>query len=382
MLIALGDGSLAKYLPGGGHWSWFLQYPLGLRALGHQVFWFELLPASGDSGVDASRIAGFFARLAEYGFEHDCGLLLFDPAQPQALATAQPYGMTLAQIRDRIRDSDLLWNFCCALREPLLSEFRRRVLIDVDPGHLQICGLSEDMGIESHQAFLTVGAKVHQSDCEIPTLGHQWHAFDPFVYLPAWPQVADPGPQAPFTSITQWTWEELPFGDRMLSASKRAAYLRYMRLPAVTGRPFELAANIGPNDVAGDRASFSECGWTLTEPHVVAGTPAAYREFIRRSRAEILCPKPVFRELHTGWFSDRSVCYLASGRPVLAEDTGFSERLPVGRGLISFRTLTEAADGVAVIDSAYDTHCRAAREIAEAYFDHRRCLEAMLMASG
>ncbi|MGH7249329.1 MAG: glycosyltransferase family 1 protein, partial [Pseudomonadota bacterium] len=110
-------------------------------------------------------------------------------------------------------------------------------------------------------------------------------------------------------------------------------------------------------------------------------TPAAYREFILRSRAEILCPKPVFRELHTGWFSDRSVCYLASGRPVLAEETGFSDRLPVGRGLVSFNTLAEAADGVAAIDSSYAAHSRAAREMAEAYFSHSRCLEAMLSAS-
>ncbi len=113
----------------------------------------------------------------------------------------------------------------------------------------------------------------------------------------------------------------------------------------------------------------------------MAPTPAAYREFIRASRAEFQCAKPVYRELGTGWLSDRSIAYLASGRPVLAEETGFSEALPVGHGLLAFRSLDEAATGVAEIDSAYEHHSRAARELSEAYFDSRRCLSAMIEAS-
>ncbi|MGH8012113.1 MAG: hypothetical protein ACREQ4_06430 [Candidatus Binataceae bacterium] len=381
MLIALADGSLAKYPPGGGHWSWFLQYPLGLRALGHRVFWFELLPASGDEALDRNRIRTFFARAAQYGFERDCALFVFEPDVPQSLERGDAYGMSIRAIREQIHSTDLLWNFCCALREPLLSAFRRRVLIDVDPGHLQVCGLHEDMGIHSHQAFLTVGAKIHQEDCEIPTLGLKWHAFNPFVYMPAWPLMPDSGVQAPFTSVTQWTWEELPFNGRTLSASKRAAYLNYARLPQLAKRPFELAANIGSDDVAGDRATLASYGWRLSEPHRVAGTPEDYRRFIVRSRAEILCPKPVFRELRTGWFSDRSVGYLASGRPVLAGETGFSQRLPVGRGILSFSTIEEAVAGVTAIDSDYAVHRRAARDLAETYFDSRKCLPAMLSAS-
>jgi hypothetical protein len=381
MLIGLGDGSLAKYLPGGGHWSWFLQYPLGLRALGHDIFWFEMLPASGNSGLDGTRVRGFFQRVAQYGFEGDCALLVFDPKKPQSLDNGQAYGMTIGAIRERARATDLLWNFCCALREPLLSVFPRRVLIDVDPGHLQVCALQDDMDVRSHHVLLTVGANINRPGCEIPTLGLRWLTFDPFVYLPAWPAMPDPGRQAPFTSITQWTWEELPYRGRMLSASKRAAYLRYSRLPEITARPFELAANIGA-DIAGDRESMTRLGWKLSDPHAIAGTPADYRRFIVNSRAEILCPKPVFRELRTGWFSDRSVAYLASGRPVLAEETGFGDRFPVGRGLLSFNTIEEAAAGVFEIDSHYAAHSRAAREIAEAYFDARKCLSAMLSACG
>jgi hypothetical protein len=196
-----------------------------------------------------------------------------------------------------------------------------------------------------------------------------------------WEVTGDPRVNAPFTSITQWTWEELALGERMLSASKRAAYLRYLELPERAGRPFELAANIGPNDVANDAESLRNHGWRLADPHQVAGSPEAYRQYLQNSRAEILCPKPIFRQLQTGWFSDRSVCYLACGRPVLAEETGFSDVIPVGRGLLSFRNIDEAVAGVAEIDANYPNHSRAARELTHEYFDSARCLPAMLSAS-
>jgi hypothetical protein len=214
----------------------------------------------------------------------------------------------------------------------------------------------------------------------VPTLGVGWTGFLQFVYLPMWRAAPDPGPRAPFTSVTQWNWGELWLGDRVLSVAKRDAYLRYVELPRVSGRPFELAANIHPDDATGDRELLASHGWRLTDPHVVAASPARYRDYIARSRAEISCPKPIYRELGTGWFSDRSACYLASGRPVLAEETGFSEALPTGGGLVAFRDLDEARAGVAAIDADYERHSRAARELAEAYLDSRRVLESMLAA--
>jgi hypothetical protein len=121
--------------------------------------------------------------------------------------------------------------------------------------------------------------------------------------------------------------------------------------------------------------------WRLVNPWEVAASPMDYRGYIARSRAEFGCPKPIFRELRTGWFSDRSACYLASGRPVLAEDTGFSEHLPIGEGLLAFCDTNSALAGVAAIDADYTRHMRAARAIAEDLLDSRRCLPAMLAAS-
>jgi hypothetical protein len=381
MLIALGSSTVASYPAGGGHWSWFLQYPLGLRALGHEVFWLEVLKSTGRRERDLRLIRNFFTRIRGYGLSDTCALLLVDDTDVQDPERGEVFGRSRDQFADAIRSTELFWNLGCTIREPLLGRFRHRVLIDTDPGHLQIAAQTWDLGIDRHHAFLTVGAKIHDSDCGVPTLGHAWRHFLPFVHLPMWQLVPDPGPAAPFTSITQWTWEELHFGGRVLSASKRAAYLRYADLPRRTQRPFELAANIGTHDPAHDRRTLERGGWRLAEPHSVAPTPEDYRAYIGRSRAEILCPKPVYRELRTGWFSDRSVCYLASGRPVLAEETGFSDRIPAGRGVVAFQTVDEAVAATHEIDSDYARHQRAARELAETCFDARRVLPKMIAAS-
>lgn len=382
MRIALGNGSLASYPPGGGHWSWFLQYPLGLRALGHQVFWLELLRTSGDRARDLALIGDFFARIRIYDLDDCCALLLLDKSGSQEIERAEPFGMPRAEISRRIADVDLLWSLSCAIREPLLSHFRHPVLIDTDPGHLQVSALNWDLGINRHRAFLTVGSKIRDADCEVPALGLRWSPFLPFVYLPLWERAPAPPIGAPITSITQWTWEELPYGGRTLSASKRTAYLRYLQLPHRSRRAFELAANIGAKDPAGDRSNLAANGWGLVDPHAVAPTPEAYREYIRASRAEFLCSKPIYRELRTGWLSDRSVCYLATGRPVIAEETGFSDHVASGRGLLSFSDIASALEAVRAVDADYSAHGDAARALACEVFDSAKCLRAMLDVSG
>jgi glycosyltransferase involved in cell wall biosynthesis len=133
-------------------------------------------------------------------------------------------------------------------------------------------------------------------------------------------------------------------------------------------------------DPAGDRDLLRKHGWNLVDPHKIASTPETYRKYIQRSRAEFLCPKPIHVEWNTGWFSERSAAYLATGRPVLATNAGFSW-LPTGRGLFVFRDIREAAAAVAEIDSNYELHSRAAREIAEAHLNSRSCLQDMIAGS-
>jgi hypothetical protein len=379
MLIALGCRAIASYPEGAPLAVGFIQYPLGLRALGHQIVWIELIKAA-QVRAEPQLVAGFFALMAKYGLAEDCALIAVEDLDSQVLEGAEVYGMSAARLADLVRQSDVLLNFATSIRQPLLSQFKRTALIDGDPGHLQVCALEFNFDIQHHHVLLSVGNKIAEADCEVPRFGRQWKPYRPYVYLPMWPLTPDPGPAAPFTSITQWSWEELVMDGRRLSLSKRASYIRNVALPQLTQRPFELAANIGANDIADDRKLFERNGWRVVEPLTVAGTPEAYQRYLQTSRAEILCCKPIFRDLHTGWVSDRSVGYLASGRPVLAEENGFSEHLPTERGFLSFNSVEEAAARVAEIDSNYAVHSRAARELAESYFG-TRCLEEILQAS-
>ena len=381
--IVLANNSLAGYPQGGGHWACFLQYLVGLNAMGHDVFWLELLRSTGNEARDQRLIKIFFGRFKRYGFKDRCALLLYGQHMTEpTLEWAQAYGMSNHRIRQIAQDSDLLWNFACSLRQPLLSLFKRRVLIDGDPGHLQVSALTWDMAIHDHHAFLSAGTRLHAADCQVPTLGVKWHQFVQFVYLPMWEVGPDPGIDAPFSSVTQWKWEQLEFQGRILSVSKRDAYVRYIDLPKRAQRPFQLAANIHPADATGDRELLLTRGWELVNPHRVARTPSSYQNYIKQSRAEFSCPKPIHKELKTGWFSDRSACYLARGRPVLAEDTGFSQYLPTGRGLVCFNNLEEAVAGVAEIDRDYPQHMRAARELAQEYLNSQRWLSYMLSVCG
>ena len=381
--IVLANNSLAGYPQGGGHWSCFLQYPFGLRALGHDVFWLEVLQSSGNPVRDKRLIDIFFGRFHRYGFTDHCALLLYDQHVTEpTLESAHAFGMSKQRIREVAQETDLLWNFACSLRPPLLFLFRRRVLVDGDPGHLQVSALTWDMSIQDHHLVLSSGMNLHGRDCEVPTLGVKWHRFAQFVDLPLWKFASDPGVNAPFSSVTEWTWEHLEFKGRALSVSKRDAYMRYVDLPRRAQRPFQLAANIDRDDSTGDLESLRKMGWKLVNPHRVARTPSIYQNYIKRSRAEFCCPKPVHRELKTGWFSDRSAGYLASGRPVLAEDTGFSEHLPTGRGLLSFSNFDQAVAGVAEIDRNYLQHMRAARELAQEHLSSEKCRPMLLAACG
>ncbi len=380
--IVLGNGSVGRYPQAGGLWTWFLQFVLGLVELGHDVVWLELVPSTGDSAQDRRLVDGFFARADRYGIRDRCVLLLYPPGVgSQALSGATAHGMEPAQLERVCRTADVCWNFAAAMREPLLSMFGRRAFLDGDPGHLQVSATQWDLGLADHDAFLTVGAKVNDEDCRVPTLGFHWQPFLPFVHLPLWERAPTAGPKSPFTTVTQWTWEELWWEDSVLSVSKRDAYLRYAALPSRVDSPFELAANIHPEDHTGDRELLARFGWRLRDPHVVAGTPDRYAAYIRGSRAELSCPKPIHRVLKTGWFSDRSAAYMASGRPVLAEDTGFSDHLPVGQGLLTFATMEEAVAGVDAIQSDYARHASAARDLAADILDARKVLPGMVEAT-
>ena len=342
-----------------------------MTALRIQWRWLEILWSSNDREKDFYRTKTFLRRLSHYGFEGKVAVAILPRSAEMDLANAAVFGVSEREATSWIREADILWSFCYSIESPLLSQFKKRALIDLDPGHLQVSALSREMEIDQHEVLFTVGLKLADADTASPTLGLSWIPFKPLVYLPMWKfhrsALRD---DSPFSSVTQWTWGgELPWQGRLLSTSKRDAYLRYLDLPLRVKVPLELAVNLSPKDATGDSELLKENNWRLVDPNTVLRSPSLYRRYIQRCGAELSCPKPVFRELRTGWFSDRSAAFLASGRPVLAEDTGFSDHIPTGLGLATFTNIEEAVSGVEEIARNYTTHTNAARELAAEYFD-------------
>jgi hypothetical protein len=379
--VVLASNCLCGYPEGGGVWTVFLQYILGLRSLGYDTQFLEIARATEDREHDDALATMFFERMRAHGVDNQCTILRTPKGVSFTMENVEVLGKSRAELQGLVESADLLWNICGALPEPMLSSFRRKAFVDLDPGHLQVSALSHNLGFEAYDALLTIGGKIHDPDCEVPTLGFNWRRFLPFVYIPMWKPDFEPR-RASFTSVTQWTWGELWLGERVLSIAKREAYLRFLALPKLANSPFELAANLHhPNPaLEADKELLTANGWNIVDPHRVAGSPEAYRRYILASKAEIGCPKPIFRELKTGWVSDRSACYLASGRPVLAEDTGFSDLLPTGNGLLAFTDMDEALAGVAEIGANYSRHSRAARELAVEYMSSEKVIEQMMAA--
>jgi hypothetical protein len=381
--IVLGSYLLADYPEGGGHWSAFLQFLLGLDALGVDVYWFELMLPSDDPAHDKRLIRIFLRRFAQLGFRDRTAVLYgsspeYDDVSFESVRT---YGLSRARVAEITASADAVWNFCLGFPPSLLAQFKRRVLIDTDPGVYQLSAADWDMGFNDHEAFVTVGLRIGKPDCEVPTCGVDWHPLLMPIHLPAWPPEPDPGPAAPVTTVTNLWGSEFELGDRTFTCDKHEVFWRYLSLPKLTGRPFELATNMDEGDDEGDRKTFLSAGWRLADPERVVRTPRRYRDYIRRSRAELGCPKPIYRDLRTGWFSDRSAAYLASARPVITETTGFEHVLPTGAGLLTVSNIDEAAEAVAEIDGNHARHQSAARAIAEEFFDARKCLAGILELS-
>lgn len=370
-------GGVAQRHRRAGHVWVFLQYVLGLRRLGWDVLFVDRLEdgmctdAGGrgcapEESVELSWLARCMDR---FGLSDSWAVLLED-----GRCLGRPRGSVI----DHARDSSFLLNFMgyCADDE-ILAAPERRVFVDLDPGFGQMW---YELGLANlfagHDAFVTVGTAIGSAGCEIPTCGIDWIPSLPPVVLEEWPRVVDPGEG--FTTVATWRGDSDSIEYNGHTYGLRAhAFRELLALPGRTGRPFRLALDIHPDEKA-DLARLNEGGWAILDPLVVAGGPDAYRVFIAGSLAELMVAKALYTETRSGWLSDRSACYLASGRPVLASDTGFDATVPRGAGLLSFVDVDEAVGGVERIASDWEHHARAARELAEAHFDSDRVLGRLL----
>jgi hypothetical protein len=375
--VVLSAHDVVEFPQGGGHLSAYLQYAHGLRELGCEVWWLERSLPSGDLTADRERAGELGARLEQAGLGHRLILYSGDRDAERSYLT-----VSTAEAEAVFRRADLLLNFHYEIDAELLGRFQRTAMVDVDPGLLQLWIHHRDLRIERHDRYFTTGETVGTPRATFPSEGIDWIHIRPPVSLAQWPVVRET-PRNGFTTVSSWwseEWVAQVDGTGWYPNTKRESFLQYLHLPELTSVPLELALNIAPDDNA-DVELLERHGWRVRAAREITSTPAAYREYIQRSTGEFSCAKPSCMVLQNAWISDRTICYLASGRPAVVQHTGPSPELDGCPGLMRFASPAEAAEALGRIGEGYAERCAAARDLAATLFDSRKVAASILDAA-
>jgi hypothetical protein len=381
--VFVGSAFVAQYPQGGGNFWVPLQYLKGLLDLGHDAWWLEYLWTRGDAERDRGFMDTFWSYARAMGIADRVVLGYVATGTREEPADPPVYtGMMAGELAARRRDA-LLLNLAHSVTPSLREGFARTALYDLDPGTFQIWAHEWDMGVGKHHAHVTIGTNLGAPDSPVPLYGVHWERVWPAVHLPSWPEQPPlPGGEGAYSTVTQWWNNQYAYlGDETYDCNKRAGFLPLMPLPDRAGIAVELAANLHPNELD-DRALLARNHWGLVDPNVVAGTPETFRRYVQRSRGELSAAKPAYVKARAGWVSDRTICYLASGRPCIVEATGAEKHLPESPGLRFFRTLDEAVEVARAVEADYATASRAARALAEEVFGTDIAVPALLRAAG
>ena len=363
--LALVAGAVANKAGNGGATWTRMSWAGGLRQLGFDVHFVEEL----SPGAPTWAVEYFDDVMGAFGLDGSATLLRSDGT------TAS--GLSLGRLGQLSAEAAMLLNISGHLRRPeVFDRVGIRVFVDLDPGFTQIWDASGATGVnvEGHDHWFTVGENVGRSDCVIPTNGRRWRPIRQPVVLADWPAMSQPESPGRFTTVGSWRGAYGPVEyDGRTYGVKAHQFRRFLPLPQSAPGTYELALEIHAGD-AKDRAALEEHGWRLVDAADAAGDPDAFRGYVQGSGAEFSVAQSMYVDTGSGWFSDRTVRYLASGRPVLVQDTGFTRNYPSGEGLLAFTTMDEAEAGAAAVIADYDHHCRAARALAEEWFAADRVL--------
>lgn len=369
------SGYLVRYPIGGMSWH-HLQYLLGFKRFGCEVSYFEHYgwPRSCYDPCKDEMV-----RKPVYGLDYvsrifqlsglDCNWCYIGE-------NGDTYGVSRDELAQICNECDVYFNLSNINWIPELELCRSRVLVDTDPVFTQIGTHGFTGSLPKHHVFFTYGENVHKPGCDMPTLGINWHPIRQPVVLDLWP--SDRGREIdPLTTLINWsTYDEIHYNGRSFGQKDRE-FKPYISLPKDAGENMEIAIN-APKSV---QKQLTNGGWRLANPLEVSRDLWTYQSFIQRSKGEFCVAKHGYVVTNCGWFSDRSSGYLASGRPVILQDTGFSEHLPCGEGLLKFNTAQEAIAAIKNLDENYEEHCIAARKLAQEYFDSQKLLKNMLELS-
>ncbi len=357
-----------SYPKGGGHMWVYLNWALGLRALGCRVIWLERIVRRPDEV--RPRIDTLKRNLERYGLTEN--LALCD-------ATGEPLPDGAAEgylSMEEAAEADLLLNMRYGMPPEIVDRFERSALVDIDPGLLQVWVSAGWINPAHHDMYFTIGETVGTQAARFPDCGLRWHYTPPPVFLGAWPPTfADS--RSPYTTVSHWGESFMEYNGQTIGTGKKTGFLDFFELPQRTSAQLELALCLGDNE-DWERRPLEKLGWKIEQAWDVCSTPEQYQAYIQRSRGEFSCAKPSCIQFNNAWISDRTLCYLASGKPAVVQHTGPSRFLPDADGLFRFRSLEEASDALSATESDYEKHSRAARELAEEHFDSHRVLSRVL----
>ena len=355
-----------------------LHYILGLQQLGHEVYFIEEVKP--EWCVDA------YDRPCD--FEHSINRYLFQTTMERFGLMERAcqiynrgealFGLSRSALMTLSKEADVLINWTGHVATDfILSNVKRRVYLDLDPVYTQLwqAEYGEDLNFGAHDIFFSVGLNIGTPYTSIPDCGLEWHHTLPPVVLEYWPFHIDTSCKRFTTIASPVTYGDLHYQGEWYRA-KQQEFERFAELPRRSGQEFEIALT-GYRTREASLQRLKDSGWFFGDASQIADT-SDYQHYIARSRAEIGFAQNAYIKGRSGWFSDRWSHYLASGKPVLAQSTGFERWVPAERGLLSFNSLEEAVEGVSRINQDYRAHCQAAREFAEEYLDHRKVLPRML----
>jgi len=360
-----------------------LQYLVGLQKLGYDTWYVEnhganpYDPRANSVMMDCSYNVAFLKDSIErFGF---AGRWAYWDAINDVY-----HGLSRARVFDLLKGADALINLCGATR--LRDEHMAcpvRLMVDTDPVYEQIKYAKADPGarayLDAHTHFFTYGENVGGPGWIVPLCGIPWQATRPPVVTSLWPET--PGAPEAFTTIATWEnkGKNIEFEGEQYVWSKHVNFLRMLDVPKAAGAAFTMAMLPPTPEI---EKQVTAAGWRLTDPRPVSASIDAYGDFIRGSRAEFTVAKDIYVRPKSGWFSDRSVCYLASGRPVVTMATEFSRFYPVGEGLFEYTDKPGALAAIAAVNADYARHARAARRLAEEFFAAERVVGKMMKDAG
>jgi hypothetical protein len=366
-------GIIGRYPVGGVTWC-ALHYIAGFQRLGYEVFYLE---DTGECGFDpiTNGISTDPSYATRYIRQH-LEIVGLENAWSYIDHTGRYHGKTRREVSAVCHRADLMVNLSggCWFARPEYDALTK-IFIDTDPGFTQR-NMVEDKSLcdffSAYDAFFTFALNVDRPDCTLAATPFQWHPTIQPLALEFWP-VTQPPNQTAYTTIMSWRIDSFPG----MGKGKQGELLRMLDLPKKCRQRLKLAiAGHAPIEL------LSRHGWEIIDGIAASVDPFAYQSFIQASKAELGFAKAMYVETHSGWFSDRTQCYLATGRPALVRDTGFSLILPCGEGLLSFSNEQELLDGMEEIERDYAFHSRRARELAEAYFSAEQVLRNLLQTAG